>query len=32
MFFTFLHKDDVHYMDLSLIIQYPPQDVLFLLL
>lgn len=29
MFFTFLHKDDVHYMDLSLIIQYPPQDVLF---
>lgn len=29
MFFTFLHKDDVHYVDLSLIIQYPPQDVLF---
>lgn len=29
MFFTFLHKDAVHYMDLSLIIQYPPQDVLF---
>lgn len=29
MFSTFLHKKDVHYMDLSLIIQYPPQDVLF---
>lgn len=29
MFFTFLHKDDVHYPDLSLIIQYPPEDVLY---
>ncbi len=29
MFSSFLHKDDVHYMDLSLIIQYPPQDILY---
>jgi hypothetical protein len=29
MFFTFLNKDQAHYPDLSLLLQYTPEEVLF---